>query len=1016
MNICKLSICHPVSTIVFMLLIVLFGFLNFFNISVREYPDIDIPTVSITTKYTGASASIIETKVTRIIEDSISGIDGIDTIQSTSKDGKSKIKIEFVTSRDIDAAVNDVRDKVNRCINRLPDDIDSPIIAKFDSSSMPVIMLSLASDQMGSMDLTDYANRYLVDRFSAIEGVADVSVLGAKEQSMRIWLDKSAMAARGLTVSDIEMALKSENIEYPSGRIESLEMEFPVTIKRQYNTIKDFKNLVIQKNKNGNFTRLRDIAKIEIAPKDKRSSFLFNGKQTISIGISKQSKANVIKIANDVESLVNLINSEVNSDMKISILRNESTFIKNSIEEVYWTIFVTALLVFGIILIFLGNIKATIIPFITVPISLIGSFTVLNLFGYSINTLTLLAMVLVIGIVVDDAIVMLENIYRHIEEGNTPFEAAIKGSKQVIFAVISTSAVLLSVFLPICMLGGKLGKLFSEFAVTVCATIGFSTLIALTLTPMMCAYMLKKEDKLNNIVTNLVSKVLSIISVKYINVLKDSIKNKSYYLSLFLILCIVAGTIMFTLNSEFEPKEDRNELIVKLKAIDGAGFNSMCNYSSEAFNVLARDMPDKISKVLSIIPGFGESDGAVNSGQIIIGLVDKKHRESSDELAQLYRDKFKDIIGLKSNVILPMGIGAKNSNAIQFIIAGNEYDELKKWRDIVISKARNFAGITDIDHDYQETTPQLFIDINKDRAAELNVSVKEIGSTLETLLGSKNITTYVDKGREYEVILQAKDTDRNAPCDIGEIYVKSRNSHLISLDNIISVSEMGAPDKLSRFNRNRAITITASVAKGYSLDECLRYLNGIVKNYLPNYVQVFYNGQSKDLKESSGSLWFIFSLAIIISFLIMASQFESFISPLIIMMSIPLGALGAVLALKIFQQNLNIYNEIGLLILIGLSTKQGILIVEFANQLSGSYNNLVDAVLAAAKIRLRPILMTCFSTIVGAIPLLLASGASSMSRQNIGLVEFFGCIGGMIFICLFIPLWYVVIMSFRKKI
>lgn len=1015
MSICSFSIKHPVTTIVSMLLILLFGVLNFLDISVREYPDIDFPTVSISTTYTGAAANIIETKVSQVIEDAVSGIDGIDTIKSVSKDGQSKVQIEFSTEKDIDAAVNDVRDKVSRCANKLPEDADSPIIAKFDSDAMPIIMLSLSSENMDSMELTDYAQRYITDRFSTVEGVADVSVMGAKEKSMRIWLDKTSMAARHITVSDIETALRSENVEYPSGRIESTEREFSVTIKRQYNTVKDFKNLVVKKNQNGDFIRLKDIAKIEVAPKNQRNSFLFNGKPTVSIGISKQSKANTVKIAEKVKIITAELNRELPNGMKLSVLRDESKFISDSIHEVYWTLFITAILVLGIIFLFLGNLKASIIPFVTVPISLIGAFVFINLFGYSINMLTLLAMVLVIGMVVDDAIVMLENIYRRMDEGEEVSEASMKGSEQVIFAVISTSAVLLSVFLPICMLGGKLGKLFSEFAVAVSSAIFFSTVTALTLTPMMCSKMLRKEDKLNNRITKFMDYWLEKISSKYMRILHDSFENKRKYILLFLGICGLSGITIFTLHSEFEPREDRNELIIKTKALEGTGFNAICRYMEKVDVALKKDKPNKILKAMSVIPGFGNQNGAVNSGQIVIELIDKEFRKSSEIVAADYRKLLNYIVGLKTDVILPMGIGSKNSSAIQFIIAGNEYEELQKWRDIILEKSKTFSGITDMDDDYQETTPQLIVNINKDRAAELNVSVEEIGSTLETMLGSKNVTTYIDGGREHDVILQLNNNDRKSISDIENIYVRNKNGTLISLDNVISISEIGAPDKLLRFNRNRAITITASVSPGFSLDQCLNYLNKIVKENLPEYAKIFYSGQSKDLKESSGSLWFVFSLAVLVSFLIMASQFESFISPLIVMMSIPLGALGAVLALKLLGQNLNIYNEIGLLILIGLSTKQGILIVEFANQLLGE-KNIVDAVLEASKIRLRPILMTCISTIVGSIPLLLSSGASSASRQSIGIVEFFGCIGGMVFICIFIPLWYVIFLSMKKKV
>lgn len=1016
MSICRTSILHPVSTIVFMLLIVIFGILNFREASVCEYPNIEMPNVSVTTSYTGASAAVIETKITQIIEDAISGIDGIDSISSTSKDGQSKVQIEFVSSKNLDEAVNDVRDKVNRYIHKLPDTIDQPIIAKYDSSSMPIIMLSLSSDKMDTMELTDYAQRYLLNRFSTIHGVANVSILGLKEKSMRIWLDKYAMAARGITVEDIEEALKKENVEYPSGRIESVDIEFPVTIKRQYNSVQDFEKLVVKKTGTDSFVRLMDIAKIEIGPKNQRTSFLLNGRHTVSIALSKQSNANTVNISNNVKAIISELNKNFNNKMEISILRNEAKFIGESIKEVYITLLITAILVFLIIFLFLGSWKATLIPSIAIPISVIGSFTILRFFGCNINMMTLLGMVLVIGIVVDDAIVMLENIHRRISEGESPIDAAINGSEQVVFAVISTSVVLLSVFLPICMLGGKLGKLFSEFAISVSAAIFLSTIVALTLTPMMCSRMLKKEDHMHNRVIQYMDSILKKTNFLYGKILIFSIEQKTKFIILFFTICLASGIALQSLHNEFEPLEDRGEVIVKCKAVEGTGFNAICKYMGQVSKSIEKNDEHSISKIMSIVPNFGDSDGPVNSGQIMIELSENSNRKSSVLLSKKFRKVLEPIASVKSNVIMPMGIGSKGGNPIQFVIAGNEYEELKEWRDIIINEAKKYPGITDIDHDYQETTPQFIVNIDKERAAQQDISIQDIGKALEIMLGSKSVTTYVDKGREYDVILQSNIAERQNPTDICEFYVRNKSGRLISLDNVISMKEIGAANKLSRFNRNRAVTITGSVNDGYSLDQCLSFLKNTVKEKLPNYAQIFYKGKSKDLQESSGSLFFIFSLAIVISFLVIASQFESFISPIVIIMSVPLGALGALIALNLFNQNLNIYNEIGLLILIGLSTKQGILIVEFANQLVKDGRNIVDSIIEASKIRLRPIVMTCISTVTGAIPLILATGASAASRKAIGIVEFFGCSLGMVLICIFIPVWYVIILNRKHSI
>lgn len=1009
MNVCKFSVTHPVSTIVLMLLIVLAGTIAFLRLPIREYPDIETPTVSISTKYTGGAQNVIETKITQVIENAVSGIDGINTIQSTSREGRSTVKIEFNSNKDIDSAVNDVRDKVSRSINKLPDEADSPIIAKFDADSMPIMILAVTSDNMNRMEITDYINRYLLDRFSIIDGVAEASIIGKREKSIRIWLKKDAMAARMVTVSDIESTLKRENMEYPGGRIESDRKEYPIIIQRKYNTVIDFQDLVIGKNRDGDFIKLSDVADIEVASKEQRDNFSCNKEPMVGISITKQSHSNTVQIARDVQKLISKLEYNLPSGMSIRIIRDDSKFIKNSINEVYETLVLAAILVFAIIFVFLGNVKATVIPFITVPISVIGSFSIINILGYSINMLTLLAMVLGIGIVVDDSIVVLENIYRKMEEGESTFDAALSGSKQVIFAVISSTIVLLAVFLPICIWSGKTGKLFSEFAVTISSAIILSGVVALTLTPMLCAKMLSKHDKNYNI-THVAMTKLSAFQGKILYALSQ---HRRLVLCSFLVLSTISSLVWYSLHNEYEPLEDRSVIMVKSRAIEGTGFQAMCDYMNKAEDAISQDKKS-IKNILNIVPSMGGGgNGAVTSGHLMIELTDYKNRPNSQILAGNYRKKLKKIIGLKSGVSLPSGIAAKGTYPVQFVIAGPEYEELKAWRDIIFEKSKSYKGLVDIDSDYQETTPQFVIDIDTKRIADLHVSIKEIGSTLETMFGSKAVTSYIDGGREYDVVLQAKPRDRKCIDDITGVYVRSDEGQLIGLDNIISIREKGVPTKLSRFNRNRAITISANVGDGYSLDQALTYLNDVVKKRLPPYAQVFYGGKSKELTESANGLYTVFFLAIVVSFLILAAQFESFISPFVVMLSVPLGAFGAVIALYITGHALNIYNQIGLLMLIGLSTKQGILIVEFANQLMAEGMTVIDAAVKATQIRLRPIIMTCISTIVGAIPLLLAQGASAAGRVNIGLVEVFGCASGLVLISVILPILYITIQSLK---
>ena len=1012
MNICTFSVLRPVSTIVIMVLIVLVGMISFLKLPVREYPNIETPTVSISTAYTGAAPTVIEAKITQVIENAVAGIDGISAITSTSKEGKSTVRIEFNSNKDISAAVNDVRDKVSRSLNMLPTEADSPVIAKFDSDAMPILILSVTSDTMSRMDITDYINRYLLDKFSIIDGVANATVIGGREKSIRVWLKKSAMAARKLTVTDVENALKRENIDYPSGRIESKDKEYPVVIQRKYNNVDDFKDMVIARNKAGDFIKLRDIADIEIDAKQQRNKFEYNNLPTVGIAISKQSNSNTVQIAEDVYTLIESLQNTLPNDMRITVVRDDSRFVKSSINEVYQTLGWAALLVFAIIFVFIGVFRATIIPFITVPISIIGAFSIVHAFGYSINMLTLLAMVLAIGTVVDDSIVVLENIYRKIEDGEKPFDAAISGSKQVITAVISTTVVLLAVFLPICMWSGKTGRLFSEFAVTISAAVVFSSFIALTLTPMLCAKMLKPKDQNTSSVVAFVQGLMRTFTAFYEKVLYITFKYRRQTLALFIGITVVTSCIWYSLHNEYEPLEDRSTILVKLRAAEGTGFNKMSEYAEN----VEQKITDGVRHVLTVLPDFGGSDvsGSVNSANLMIELMDYKNRPSAVELATKYRKLLANVVGVKSSIILPTGIATKGSSPVQFVVAGREYEELQRWRDIIFEKCKNYNGLVDLDCDYRENTPQFIIDIDTKRAAEMGVSIKDIGITLETMLGSKHVTSYIDGGREYNVILQATQDDRNEIADIKDLYIKNTTGNLVNLDNVLSIFSKGAPSKLIRHNRNRAITISAGVGPGYSLDQALGYLDQVVKQHLPPYANVFYKGQSRDLKDSRGGIYFVFLLAVVISYLALASQFESFIMPIIIMMSVPLGALGAVLGLKVTGYSLNIYNQIALLMLIGLSAKQGILIVEFANQLIAGGMSVSKAAIEAAKIRLRPIIMTCLSTVAGAIPLLFATGASSASRKNIGIVEVFGCISGVIFISILIPLLFQAITE-RKK-
>ncbi|MBR1734068.1 MAG: efflux RND transporter permease subunit [Alphaproteobacteria bacterium] len=1008
MNICSISIKRPITTIVFMIIILLFGYLNLRKIGVREYPNIEIPTISVSTTYTGASASIIETKITQQVENAVAGIEGLDNIQSTSKDGRSNVKLEFSIDRDLDNAANDVRDRVSRIYNKLPDAADLPVIRKFDTGGFPCMMIAVSAP-MSSMEITDYLNRYLLDKFSVIEGVASVDIGGNQEKSMRIWLNRKQLAAHNLTVSDVENAIKTENVEYPAGRIESEYLEFPITINRQYTTPEDFMKIIVSRDKEGNPIRISDIAKVVIDTKSSRSYFQANGEPSVAIQVSKSQTADVIQISKDVRNLIKTLQKSLPNGMKMKILRDESEFINESISEVFYSLLIAAILVFFIIFIFIGSIRAAIITAITVPVSIIGSFIVLNSLNYSINMLTLLAMVGAIGIVVDDAILVLENIQRHIEEGEKPFDAAINGSNQVFFAVISTTVVLLSVFLPISMLPGKTGKMFTEFSIAMSTAVCLSSLIALTLTPMLCSKFLKALDTGNNF-NQLVDYVVKISGNFYKDLLIHLLSYKTQISVAFAVITAVVAVFFMILPAEYEPKEDRNAMFLRITAQEGTGYYAMRNYVEQ---ILKRIRPilskDIVKNIMTNVPGFGGGDGAVNSGNIIIEFVNSTEREKSTfQIAAELTKALSGMPGVRAAPILPMGIGASGSHALQFVIGGPDYEELAKWKNIILAELAKYAGVSDIDTDYKETTPKFFVNINKNRAGDLNVSAKTIGSTLEAMLGSKTVTTYIDGGREYDVILQADHSSRSDMQDVSNMYVRSEKGDLVPLDNLIDISESGTPSSLTRHDRTRSITFSGNISEGYSMSDVLNFVETNVKKKLPEYAQIYYRGQSKDYKESDGSMLFIFSLAILISYLALAAQFESFKHPFVVMLSVPLGGFGALIGLYMLGYTMNIYSQIGLIMLIGLNSKHGILIVEFANQLHESGMDIKQALLEAARLRLRPIMMTGISTVAGAIPLLFATGASCMSRQNLGVVEVFGGISGILLTLIIVPVGYAI--------
>jgi multidrug efflux pump len=954
----------------------------------REYPDIDPPIVSINTNYPGASASIIETRITQLIEERISGIEGIKNIESSSSNGRSSISIEFDLSRDIDAASNDVRERVSRVLNNLPDQAEPPEVSKSNSDEDVIVWYNLRSDNLSVMELTDYADRFVVDRLSVAEGVARVQLGGGRRYAMKVWLDRNAMAARDITVTDIENVIRSENVELPAGEVESIDRDFEVRVARSFLSPEDFANLTVKASADGYLVKLKEVARVELGAEDDETEFRGGGVNMIGLGIVKQSKANTLEVARAAKAAIKLIEQTLPDNIFIVPSYDSSVFIEASINEVYETLAIAILMVVLVIYVFLGNIQATLIPAVTVPVSLVSAFIVMYALGFSINLLTLLAMVLAIGLVVDDAIVVLENISRRIEMGEPPILAAYRGAREVGFAVIATTLVLISVFVPLVFLQGNIGRLFTEFALAIAAAVAFSSVTALTLSPMMCSKLLKKRTKPSGFAYWVDTKFRK-VEQGYFNGLGTTL-HQPWLMSLLVIGSIIAlFKLVQVIPGEFVPKEDRGNFFILMQSAEGSSFESnAANLKKIEHILLPYTETGEANRIIVRTPGFGGTAGIA-----IVGTpIGPDKTGSTFDLMDEISGKLVNIPDVTAFAVMRSGIGGRGlGRPVQFVLQGNTYEELVKWRDIVLTKARENTNLIRIDSDYKETWPQLLVNIDKNRAADLGVSISDIGRTLETMLGQRRVSTFLDKGQEYDVIMEGWEADYRSPSSIENIYVRSSQSNqLIPLDNLLTVSENATSSRLNRYNRMRSITISANLADGYTVGEALEYLRSIVETELPDEVAIDYKGESQQYQESGGSILFIFALALAITYLVLAAQFENWIHPLVIMLTVPLALVGAFIGLYFSGMTLNIYSQIGLVMLIGLAAKNGILIVEFANQLRDAGVEFEEALRKAATQRLRPIVMTGFTTIFSSLPLVLATGAGAESRTVIGMVIFAG--------------------------
>lgn len=1003
MKITDTSVKRPVFAIVINLLLLTFGLVAFSMLPLREYPDIETPIVNISTEYTGASAEIIETKITQVIENRISGIEGIKSINSSSRNGRSNITIEFNINRDIDAASNDVRERVARALDSLPEQVRPPEVSKSDSDESPIAWFVLNSETMDSLQLSDYAQRFIVDRLAVVDGVSNVRIGGERKYAMKIWLNRQAMAARGITSSDIEQTLRSENVELPAGEIESVDRDFTVRTARSYKNQRDFQNLVIKRGEDGYLVRLGEVADVKLEAADDESLFRGNGRNMIGMGIVKQAKANTLTVVDNARSELEKIKRNLPEGTTIEDSYDSSVFIKESINEVYQTLAISMGLVVLIIFIFLGNIRATLIPAVTVPVALVSSFMFLLAMGYSINLLTLLALVLAIGLVVDDAIVMLENIHRRIELGEPPLLAAYRGAREVGFAIIATTLVLISVFVPLVFMDGRIGALFTEFAMAVSAAVFFSSITALTLSPALCSKVLKASEKESKF-SQAMDRFFTKLENGYRNTLASNMTRK-WGLMLSLVLAgFVSYSLFLQIPSELTPKEDRGTFFVLMNGPEGASYeNNAANMAKIEERLLPYSESGELSRVLVRVPGWGDSGGVA-----IVGMADwDKRKRSTWEVMDEISGKMQEVTDVRAFAIMRRGIGGGGSSRpIEFVLQGNDYAQLADWRDRIIKRAEKNPGLVRIDHDYKETFPQFLVSIDKNKAADLGVSVSDVGRTLETMLGQRRVTTFIDRGEEYDVILKGTKEDFANPTDISNIYLKSRSGELVPLDSLISLKEEATASRLNRYNRMRAITLSANLAEGYTLEQALNFLNTIAAEENDIDGAIAYKGESELFYEGASAMTYVFVLALTVTFLVLAAQFESFMHPFVIMLTVPLGLMGAMFGLWSMGLTLNIYSQIGIVMLIGLSAKNGILIVEFTNQLRDKGVEFSEAILQAATQRLRPIIMTSLTTVMSAVPLVLASGPGSESRMVIGVVVFTGVTVATILTLFVVPAAY----------
>lgn len=1013
MKLSEVSIKRPVLALVLSLVIILFGLVSYFRLPVREYPDIDPPIVSISTFYRGASPNVVETEITDVLEEQLSTIEGVKTLSSSSQEQGSIITVEFELGRNVDEAANDVRDRVSRIRGSLPREADEPVIEKVDVNAQPIVWLALSSPRHSNLELTDIADRILKDRLQRLPGVGSIFLGGERRYAMRVWLDPQKMASRGLTTADVEAAIRQENTEIPAGRVEGEEREFSVRTRGELVTPQEFASIIVKQN-GDDFVRLGDVADVTLGAQDERTAVRYNGQPAIGLGIVKQSKASTLDVANAVIADLPNLSKLLPEGMHLDVAYNSATFIQESINEVDQTLLLAVLLVVIVILLFLKSFRATIIPTFAIPTSIIGAFAVAYILGFTINILTLLALVLAIGLVVDDAIVVLENVYRHMEMGKSRRQAALDGSKEIGFAVLATTISLVAVFVPLAFLQGNVGRLFNEFGITVAVAVLISGFVALTLTPMLTSRMLKPlHGTTNNWASRSFDSFFNWLDRTYRRTLAVVLRYRKLSLVGVVGLLAVIVLMLRLLPSELVPVEDRGVAFGVVLAPEGSTLEYTDQYMKQIESILM-PLPERAGLFTATGLGFG-GPGRVTNGFIFVGLKPRSERKrSQQEIVQSLFPRLLGIPGVMAFLINPPSLGQNFAAPVEYVLEADTYEELQAAVGAMMAKASQTHHLVNLDTDLRLNKPQLDISIDRERASGLGISVADIGSALETYLGGRVVGNFKRAAKQYDVITQLKAGDRATPHTIDELYVRSKGG-LVQLATVVSLKETVAPKELNHFNRVRSATITANLAPGVSLGQALDELDQIAATDLPPGIKTDLNGESKEFRDSSSALYFLFIFAIVFIFLVLAAQFESFIHPLTILLSVPLAIVGALVSLFVFRQTMNIYSQIGLIMLIGLVTKNSILIVEYANQLRRKGNNIIEAVTAAAAIRLRPILMTSFATIFGVLPIAIGLGAGAESRRPLGIAVVGGLLFSTFLTLILVPVVYTLLARFTGR-